>query len=389
MSTLHILIYVCSHQEDIFAGIRKNLNDSVDQRHECIDIYLEEEEYKYITNVEFTFRKYTRFLYYGKIFKKIEKSIRDVLRNHPGKQSVVFYLADEGVWAQLIRNLIERIVGPKTSLLVNVQHGLDHMERPKLVWLRRIFNLIAKKSFGYPIFGYGFGSGVCDLYLVYGDQEVEFLARNSAALGIPCPELIKYDLIKQHNRVKDLFTVEQDLILLALPPGRADVRDQGWSCSLPEYLETISPVVKWIKENYGQRILARPHPGVRDEATIELIRRSPIGPFVEIDLEEKLMPVLARSAVVIASGSTVLFDAYCLGKVPIALDSYCFDDLLPFPHEVVEVHSNFTEVLRKVLSPKSREHYRLNTLGPRLKWNEEIEKLIKHHGEGATKSKRE
>ena len=69
MSTLHIFIHVSSRQEDVFAGVRKNLEHSTQQQDTCVTITLGDHDYEYIENIEFTFRKYARFLYYGAIFR--------------------------------------------------------------------------------------------------------------------------------------------------------------------------------------------------------------------------------------------------------------------------------------------------------------------------------
>ena len=75
MSTLHVFVYVCAAQEDVFAGVRQSLEKTNPQQHCITNLYLEDKEYDYITHVEFSIRKYARFLFYGSIFKKIESSI--------------------------------------------------------------------------------------------------------------------------------------------------------------------------------------------------------------------------------------------------------------------------------------------------------------------------
>ena len=97
MSTLHIFIHVSSPREDVFAGVHKSLEHSTQQQDTCVTITLEDHDYEYIENIEFTFRKYARFLYYGGIFRKIEKSVVDVLEKCSDQKSVIFYLDEEGV----------------------------------------------------------------------------------------------------------------------------------------------------------------------------------------------------------------------------------------------------------------------------------------------------
>jgi hypothetical protein len=378
MSTLHIFIHVSSRQEDVFAGVRKSLEHSTQQQDTCVTITLGDHDYEYIENIEFTFRKYARFLYYGAIFRKIEKSVVDVLEKYSDQKSVIFYLAEEGVWAQVVRDLIQRHTNTKTTLLVNVQHGVDHFLGINFLWLRKILNFMARKSFGYPIFGYGFGGSTCDIHLVYGDQEVAFLSNRPTPtpLGIACPRLIKYDLIQQHRKSQNIFPVEDDLILLALPPSQVGHIGTGWHCNFKEYLETILPAVKQIKERFGYQILLRPHPSKSDDATIELIHQSPLAPFVEIDLQKKLIPGLSRSAVVMASGSTVLFDAYCLGKVPVAISSHCFDETPPFEHELIDLRKNFSGDLDRILTLETIEHYRSIEEIIDLDWKSKLAELL-------------
>ena len=373
MSILHVFIYVCPAQEDIFAGVRNGIEGDSLNQHISKNLHLEDKEYDYITRVEFSIRRYARFLFYGPIFKKIEGLIIEILQTHGMDQPVVFYLADEGVWAELIRDIIKRHAHTRTSLLVNVQHGLMGLGIPSLLWLRKSLNSIARLFSGYPIFGYGFGGGACDIHLVYGEKEVEFLKTRQIKLALPAPTLIKHDLRQQYQKTVNNQAVDPGLVLVVLP---ACVPGSDMRCNLPELLNTISPVVQWVEENTECQILVRPHPGRRDRDTINLINQSALGPFVEIDLEKQLISGLSRAAFVMGAQSTVLFDSLCLGKVPIEIRSDCFDEALPFPHEVIDVRSAFADKLVHVLSSKTREHYSSILNKPELDWKHEIERFI-------------
>ena len=373
MSILHVFIYVCPAQEDIFAGVRNGIEGDSLNQHISKNLHLEDKEYDYITRVEFSIRRYARFLFYGPIFKKIEGLIIEILQTHGMDQPVVFYLADEGVWAELIRDIIKRHAHTRTSLLVNVQHGLMGLGIPSLLWLRKSLNSIARLFSGYPIFGYGFGGGACDIHLVYGEKEVEFLKTRQIKLALSAPTLIKHDLRQQYQKTVNNQAVDPGLVLVVLP---ACVPGSDMRCNLPELLNTISPVVQWVEENTEYQILVRPHPGRRDRDTINLINQSALGPFVEIDLEKQLISGLSRAAFVMGAQSTVLFDSLCLGKVPIEIRSDCFDEALPFPHEVIDVRSAFADKLVHVLSSKTREHYTSILNKPELDWKHEIERFI-------------
>lgn len=373
MSILHVFIYVCPAQEDIFAGVRNGIEGDSLNQHISKNLHLEDKEYDYITRVEFSIRRYARFLFYSPIFKKIEGLIIEILQTHGMDQPVVFYLADEGVWAELIRDIIKRHAHTRTSLLVNVQHGLMGLGIPSLLWLRKSLNSIARLFSGYPIFGYGFGGGACDIHLVYGEKEVEFLKTRQIKLALSAPTLIKHDLRQQYQKTVNNQAVDPGLVLVVLP---ACVPGSNMRCNLPELLNTISPVVQWVEENTEYQILVRPHPGRRDRDTINLINQSALGPFVEIDLEKQLISGLSRAAFVMGAQSTVLFDSLCLGKVPIEIRSDCFDEALPFPHEVIDVRSAFADKLVHVLSSKTREHYSSILNKPELDWKHEIERFI-------------
>ena len=120
----------------------------------------------------------------------------------------------------------------------------------------------------------------------------------------------------------------------------------------------------------------RPHPGKSDDATIEMIHQSPLAPFVEIDLQKKLIPGLSRSTAVMASGSSVLFDAHCLGKVPIAIRSHCFDETPPFEHELIDLRKNFSGDLDRILTLETIEHYRSIEEIIDLDWKSKLAELL-------------
>ena len=143
----------------------------------------------------------------------------------------VFQLESRG-----IRDIIKRHAHTRTSLLVNVQHGLMGLGIPSLLWLRKSLNSIARLFSGYPIFGYGFGGGGCDIHLVYGEKEVEFLKTRQIKLALSAPTLIKHDLRQQYQKTVNNQAVDPGLVLVVLP---ACVPGSDMRCNLPELLSFI------------------------------------------------------------------------------------------------------------------------------------------------------
>lgn len=375
IEAVHIFIYVVPAGEDAFAGLRAALTRAGAGRHPCCDIRLEATEYELVRKVEFSARKYARFAYYGSIFRHLEEQLRALLVGRSQRVPVVLYLSDEGVWAELLDDLRSRLLGGRTSLLVNVQHGFFLLQRPRTKLLRRFANFVARRTFGYPIFGYGFGGGAFDVHLAYGDLEAQFLRERGIERVYACPRLVKYDLLQRCASLA-ASTAQRDgqWLLLALPactPG-TEMR-----CSLGEFLEVMVPIVRWIATETPFRVLVRPHPGRRDPESLALVDRSALRPWIQVDTAEDLVPSLAKSTIVMAAHSTVLFDALTIGKVPVAVRSRCFEQRIHFQHEVVDVRGDYPTALRAALDPTTAQRYAVEAAQTELDWRSEVVQLLR------------
>jgi hypothetical protein len=111
---------------------------------------------------------------------------------------------------------------------------------------------------------------------------------------------------------------------------------------------------------------------------IEVYRHSRIDRFADVDRLSELGDQLARCRIVMAYDSTVLWEAYVLGLVPISVQGNRFRGRLSFPHEVLDVTTtNLEACLGKLLSPETAEKYRRKTVKDNFDWENIIVGLIR------------
>ena len=198
----HVFIYPVQRPEDPFLGLKHLLSKQRLARHVIVEARLAPEENKLVRKVEYSRRRYARFLYYRPVFQKLEQLLGEALRRVDKDSWTVLYLSDEGVWAQLLRDFRKRFPDRKI-LSVNVQHGLAYPVPSKYKAARRAVNLLLRKTWGYPAFGMGSlggaGSGTFDIYLAYDKKLCDFISDCTGDLVYACPSIIKYGLFQRFH----------------------------------------------------------------------------------------------------------------------------------------------------------------------------------------------
>ncbi len=350
----HVFVYVLDRSDDPFLGIKNNIAQGGDPG-SIIDIKLSPDEYACIRRVEYTWRRYVRFLYYRKIFLRLKKVIGDVLRR---ENDNIVYMSDEGIWGVFLNQTFRASAPPFVT--VNVQHGFFELNqsggKPGYK-LRSMLNTILLPLLKGPAFGYGFGGSGFDIYLCYGADEEDWLRQLGHDQVYACPELIKWDFVQRYRSMEESSDMSRVVFILpALVPGAS------FGCGLPEFLQTITPLIEYLAIVHHCRVTIRMHPGGNAEKESAMILASPLVQYVEVDQERDIANTLASNPVVLSAHSTALFEAQVVGRCAIAVSSRCYDRPIHYLHRVVDLQeSGWEEKLDTYL-----EQYTKKTAGRNL-----------------------
>lgn len=375
---LHVFLYVVESLEDPFEGLKNSITGHRFDLDEMVDIRLQPDEYNRVREVEYSARKYIRTVFYRQIFKSVESQIKAVATSVRESTPVIIYLSDEGVWAELVNQIINNI--PRAIYTVNVQHGFfllerQHLERQWAVYIRLLVNWVVIKIMGYPLFGMAFGRGKCDIYLCYGEEEKSFLTEEHNEIVYSAPRLIKRNLINRYIMAHERLgsTDGASAVLLAMP---ACVPGTEFRCDLKQFLEVVKPALTFLTGELGWRVIVRFHPGRDREECKRALMDAGMAALVEVDEERDVVDSMARCDVVMAAHSTVLFESGLLGKVPIAIRSDCFRRPLHYRHEVVDMSGDYRAQLAGALTDQIRSSYRTVADADELNWGGEIEGIL-------------
>ena len=196
---VHIFVCVVRSSTDPFAGIKQALSEEPGSR--ILEVSLTPAELDRVHRVEYSDRKYVRFIYYREIFAQFTKRLVAALDGLQGEPAAV-YFSDEGVWAVLwmrIRGRYRR--GQVTA--VNVQHGFAELRTRPFLVARKIINYFATLITGYPFLGMGSLAGAgpeaFNVYVTYDQPTADFIRARSGSRALPCPRLIKAQLIEAYR----------------------------------------------------------------------------------------------------------------------------------------------------------------------------------------------
>jgi len=380
----HLFVYVVDRPEDPFLGFKHLLSQHRQGRHIIHEIKLPPESLKIVRQVEYSARKYVRFLYYRAVFQQLEGSLKRALRKCGPEDLSVIYFSDEGVWSEFLRIFRSRY-SDLNIFAVNVQHGCEYHYRHKYGNLRRTVNWLARRLWGYPLFGMGSyggaGSGVFDVYLAYDETTCKLIRERTHALVYVCPSVIKHGLIERYETAKALLedggAGSRQRILFALQPAVPRILGPATTSSnLLSVFRELTSVAKLLVQKHEKRMVFRIHPGMDQEEVMEIYRQSGIDRYADIEEVSELGDHLSSCNVVMSYDSTVLWEAYILGLVPVSVQGKCHRGNLPFPHEIIDVTSNLDAHLERVLRPEVAEKYRCRIGRETFDWGRVITDLI-------------
>lgn len=368
----HVFVQVVERPEDPFGGVKSYLKEVQDGKHSIFELVLPDSYYETIRDVEYSGKKYFRFLFYKNIFRELNRSLKQLLDSLGSDLLSVVYFSDEGVWSEFIRLFRLKYTYPNI-IYVNVQHGFEHLKRVKYKSIRKLVNIVFYKLFGFPVYGMGCfggsGSGVYDIYLTYDEKTASFIRRQTNDLSYPCPTLIKKNLIDRYaSERKRLSEVQRKNIraLFALQPY---VLGASLKCGPRGVFEELLPLAKLFFIVHKSKLILRIHPGMDKNSVIEIFNRSEISKYAEIDPEIDLVKSLAKVSVVLSYSSTVLWEALLLGLLPISVKGNCFEGDLEFQHETVHLYRNFESNFIDLLKAESINKYKKNIRNYDFNWS--------------------
>ena len=259
-----------------------------------------------------------RAIRYIDVARYLEREIAAIMKEAQGKfRQVVFYLPDDGYWAELFETIRRRVTEP--FKIFNVQHGQPTLvARPQR--LRRLFNRISVMLMGYPNFGYGFGAGTLDGYIVMSEHEREFIEKSFGTLAYVAPQFVRGDFFAAALEVESSSRSEDKLrILFAMNPVFAKKSNLFGARARAEaqFFADIADSLRAIAAAVPCEIRFRFHPG-QDRKVVEPdFCNAGLNEIAIIDDSYRILDSLINSDFILAYGSTVLFEAALLGKVPV------------------------------------------------------------------------
>jgi len=384
MSTInHVFVYVVRRPEDPFLGLKHLLSQQRFIRHKISEVRLPPASYETVHRVEYSWRKTVRFLYYTSVFRHLENLLCEALTDCKSDNPCVIYFSDEGVWAEFLREFRSRRA-QLPIIAVNVQHGFEHHVRIPDRHLRRIVNWLSMKWMGFPAFGMGcfggVGSGAFEVYLTYDEATSDFIRDNTGDLAYECPSVIKHALFERFKVARQLLSHRRSgqEVMFALQPtiarifGRTNING-----STLDVFRELTLVAKLLVERHGRRMVFRAHPSMQHDRVMEQYCQSGIDRYADMAGPSELGDQLARCSVVMSYDSTVLWEAYILGLVPVSVQGNCYRGGLSFPHEVLDVTSNLEAQLDEVLHSETANKYRREMVKETFDWEGIIMRFIK------------
>lgn len=338
MKRLHVGMTVVRTRTDLFYFLRNWV-----QAHTKGDAYrslsLPAELLDITSRVEYSWRWAWRPFFYRRVIRWLEKRLRELSKEANQFKEIILYLPDDGYWAELICQM--QIRAGTHFRVFNVQHGLPLLS-PVSVG-QRLFRGVANRAIslvtGYPIFGFGFGAGRLNGYIVISPIERDYIKSNFGTPSYVMPQFTRgefFECVKPRTRDRYRGPIR---ILVAFGPifardfnlfGGADRRNTEFLCDIASCLEAI-------KRSVDCDIVFRFHPGQDRQKALLEFHRAGLDAMTRTDENRAVLDSLHEADFVISYASTVLIEAWLLGVVPV-----CFSPVVnpppptTVPHEKIE-----------------------------------------------------
>ena len=316
-SRLHVGVTVWPARSDFFHFLRKWVGAHAPLE-EYRKLELPPNLLSVVTRVEYSPLWVFRVALYFRVARYLENEIAAIMREAEHRyREVIFYIPDDGYWAEVLDIIRHRVGGPMR--LFNVQHGQANLRTFPRAY-RRMVNKVSIAMTGYPNFGYGFGAGSLDGYIVMSEHEHTFISTNFGTPAYVLPHFVR----------GDFFDAFLENGMAPRPPGKIRIlfalspifgKKLSWfgirARAEKKFFADVTACLRAVAKLGSCAIAFRVHPG-QDRQLIEReFRDAGLEEISKIDENFRIVDSLAACDFVIAYGSTVLFEAALLGKVPV------------------------------------------------------------------------
>jgi hypothetical protein len=341
----HVFIHVVEATHDHFAGLRAAIDAIPGHSHETLSF--DRAQLDLVRRVEYTRKRLFRIWFYRPLYRWLTAQLDRIVADAGGDE-VVFYLADESIWAVIMADYRRRGKKPRVHA-VNVQHGFALLGEARLKRLRKLFNAASRVVFGFPAIGYGSlggaGRDAFDLYLTYDEQTAGFVRDRLGVDAIAAPRLIKHDLLASYRQVSTDPQASRH-VLFAM---NMNIAGSPILCDVPQTLDALLPLANALDAR-GMKLIVRLHPGMEAERERQRFATHPIARTAELDADRSLQDSVARAAIVMSFLSTVLWEASLVGRLPVQVVCSCCKEVeLGYPREILRLDGDFAAQLDSIL----------------------------------------
>lgn len=363
----HLCFQVVKRPKDFFKGIKAILKEYNNVVFE--EIILSDNFYEIVDDAEYAkvlfYQKASelkilkRVRNYSKVFREFERIVKLFIENNKEIKHHYFYFADEGVWGEFAK-VLKRKIEKKyyvTVTIVNIQHGFFSLNDMGAKKARKIGNALFKTIFKYPFLGNGFGGSTLDTYLVYGELEKKLIEQRSPLSKVfVSPVLCKYEMLERicekQKQLNKIDGIEKKILFAA------QLNEIGHDCLLTEeqITEKIAPLFATLKK-LGYTVYYRFHPAITDKsAFLKLLNKYGITDNVIFDDEIDVSDSILKVSAVLALQSTVLYDGFIVGRMPIIVRGLLKPYIFTTPHEEIDINQNLVEQIVTAFNKLSIYH---------------------------------
>jgi hypothetical protein len=361
---LHLFIYLDNKSDDKYFGIKKQLSD---QSHLLENIVFSDISQAIFNKVEYSNRKLLREFFYKDVFKELETKIISRIESNKNSRHMFIYTLDEGVWSEFIRFLIKKYKINDVKF-INVQHGFlfNRKNNPLRTKIIKLINNFYTTFFGFPKFGIGPFHGPFDHYLLFYDEQKDYVIPGTKSIS--CPNLINRLFIDKFLEIKN-NTYDKKSVLIALQYFDGVIYGATETFDFEKTLLGIKPLIKTLNINFKYKVFLRRHPNMDKNKFSKMLSKVNLEKYITVDTLP-LNESIYRSPLIFSLFSTILFEAKLVSRTPVVIDNKSFDmNLFPVKYQSIDLDKDITQQFKKILNSNKE----IRNYNDEINWKEIVE----------------